>query len=744
MDLAKEQQQNILRQVAERRAAAASSASKSEVKLERKKPIDVEAKPLPIKEGDSKGDINQPATATTDGIIPPVRKGRFDIDRTDASRKPNSESLPRGVKPKSKPKLNPCRIEGHDHPWSDCPQNPKSDKFVRDNPCRIDGHDHDWNDCPDNPKSDNYVKPTYMKGKSTRGPKSIGNKKDLQDNTSEGAPKEKGNPCRMKGHDHDWNDCTDNPRSANYVKKKGKSSRGPKSLGNKKESPAVSESEEKGPSDQKEEEVEGCKADDTKQEVIAESMKELPEPTEQKVTPAKPKPFVPAPPPVVPAWTKANPLTIGSPSTAATLERSNPEKSGISTSASVSGAGTALAPPSYVQTSLESGQQRQSLETKLEHATSQMTSLLVSPRSDLSFAAATPQDIASKQRALFDGNTALFGKAESSAVYDSWNTPQIGMTNASVGLWRQTPFAPTTAMSPLAGQFGSTWSASAVPIVQQQRMESAKTESKEDVVAPALPMKSVQVDGHGKSSENCGGETSYGEVRSDGQSTVNKKYEYPATNRSSRYQSQRKSFHGAAGRGISNGKEREESTEEPSLDNHVEEEAKAANKALSSRRRQPAKGNLNGRVVDGSTDNVDNAGADEPKPATKRRLPTRHQRSSLSGKGKSKGKVDSRGNDDAAVVSDVVGNPNGTAGNVMPNTDLTSPSPGQGQNEQVASQSTATNNPDATKASTNRSKRPPKKFGSGRGKNYIGTRPPRKLDDNGISSTAPKEEESGK
>jgi len=710
VELAKEQQLNILRQVAERRAAATKSSNKSEVK-EKKRRIELEKKPSSVENGEVKDDIKRTESTTTEDQIP-VRKGRFDMDRTDTKSNPKSESLKKGVKAKSKPKLNPCRIEGHDHQWSDCPQNPKSDKFVRDNPCRIEGHDHDWNDCPDNPKSDNF-KPTYKKGKS-RGPN--GDAKDAPA-VSDGASEKKGNPCRNEGHDHDWNDCPNNPKSINYVKptyKKGKG-RDPKSVGNTTDTPAASDgasrkkgnpcrneghdhdwkdcpnnpksvnyvkpthkkgksrgpsaSEENGLSDLKDE---VCKAGDNKQEVVGEPMKELAEPTDQKETPAKPKPFVPAPPPAVPAWTKANPLTIASQLPATKVELSNPEKPGVSTTVISS---NALTPLDSVQ--------RQLLETKLEHASVQMSSQLASPRTDSSFAVTTPQDVAAKQRALFDGNTALFGKAETLSVYDSWNTPQNRMANASVGLWRPTPFAPTAAMSPLAGQFGSTWSASAVPLMQPQRMESMPMESKEKV-APALPTENDMVDDNGNASEKNGSETSDGQVRRNGKSGMSKKYDNTRTNRSSRYQSQRKSFQGSS----SKGEDGEGVTEEAAADN-VEADAKPATKPL--RRRQPYsasahKGKSKGRTVDGGTD-ADFAVADEPKPVAKRF--SSHRRSSLSGKGRSKGKVENHG-DDAAVGED------------------------------------------ATQGSSPRAKRPPKKFGGGgRGRYNNGTRPPRKQADNG-------------
>lgn len=240
-------------------------------------------------------------------------------------------------------------------------------------------------------------------------------------------------------------------------------------------------------------------------------------------------------------------------------------------------------------------------------------------------------------------------------------------------------------------------------------------ESKEKV-APTLRTENVVVDDNDKATENNNSETSDGQLRRNGKSGMSKKYDNTRTNRSSRYQSQRKSFQGSSSKG-----EDGEVTEEAAA-NNVEADAKPATKPLPSRRQPNSalahKGKSKGRAVDRGID-ADIAGADEPKPAAK--LFSSHRRSSLSGKGKSKGKVENHGDD--AAVGDVGAKPN-------PATDTTSSSPGQGQNEQETSH-TIPNNQDATQASAPRAKRPPKKFGGGRGRYNNGTRPPRKQADNG-------------
>jgi len=199
-DMEMEQQQNVLRQVAERRAASASSVG-SESKLvtgndsewERGRHLSIDENEIEGKDSLDKFTLK---TSQQDiGGIGSCRvEGLFIDERSDCQSNLNSNSSvahsKRGtMKPKSerRDRPNPCRIEGHNHDWKDCPHNPKSESFIRNNPCRIEGHEHDWNDCLDNPKSDNYVR-SNRKGKAVNKSlprRTIGNRKygDIADDS---------------------------------------------------------------------------------------------------------------------------------------------------------------------------------------------------------------------------------------------------------------------------------------------------------------------------------------------------------------------------------------------------------------------------------------------------------------------------------------------------------------------------------------------------------------------------------
>jgi hypothetical protein len=159
-DRAIEQQQSILRQVAERRAARVSR-TESEISADDEEP---------------------PAKWERGQKVSPERSG----DETQILGK----------------KSNPCRKNGHDHDWADCPDNRSSDAYVekktekkeRANPCRKPGHDHDWNHCPDNRKSEEYA--AKMEEKKE--------KKAEKEKRKEEKQEEKPRPCRIEGHDHDW------------------------------------------------------------------------------------------------------------------------------------------------------------------------------------------------------------------------------------------------------------------------------------------------------------------------------------------------------------------------------------------------------------------------------------------------------------------------------------------------------------------------------------------------------------
>eukprot|EP00984_Skeletonema_dohrnii_P032036 scaffold25423_cov100-Skeletonema_dohrnii-CCMP3373.AAC.2 len=175
-DQAIEQQQSILRQVAERRAARVSR-TESEISADESK--------------------SEPAETWERGQkVTSERSG----DETQILGK----------------KTNPCRKKGHDHDWADCPDNRSSDAYVdkaakktadktdkaeRGNPCRKPGHDHDWKHCPDNRLSEEYA--AKMEEKKERKIEKEKRKEEKQQQ-QQTQPVEKPRPCRIEGHDHDW------------------------------------------------------------------------------------------------------------------------------------------------------------------------------------------------------------------------------------------------------------------------------------------------------------------------------------------------------------------------------------------------------------------------------------------------------------------------------------------------------------------------------------------------------------
>jgi len=163
-DQAIEQQQSILRQVAERRAARVSR-TESEISADESN--------------------NEPAAKWERGQkLSSARSG----DETQILEK----------------RTNPCRKKGHDHDWADCPDNRSSDAYVektekveRENPCRKPGHDHDWKHCPDNRQSEEYA--AKMEEKKEKKMEKEKRKEEKQQQQVE-----KPRPCRIEGHDHDW------------------------------------------------------------------------------------------------------------------------------------------------------------------------------------------------------------------------------------------------------------------------------------------------------------------------------------------------------------------------------------------------------------------------------------------------------------------------------------------------------------------------------------------------------------
>ena len=149
-----------------------------------------------------------------------VSRTESEISATE-SRSESEEQWERGQKVETKrndnatqilaKKPNPCRKKGHDHDWADCPDNPNSEAYVNKttknaskksekaggNPCRKPGHDHDWSRCPDNLESEEYAAKMEK-----RNQKKLEKEKRKIEKQQQKA--EKPRPCRIEGHDHDW------------------------------------------------------------------------------------------------------------------------------------------------------------------------------------------------------------------------------------------------------------------------------------------------------------------------------------------------------------------------------------------------------------------------------------------------------------------------------------------------------------------------------------------------------------
>ena len=168
------EQQSILRQVAERRAARVSR-TESEISADESN--------------------SEPATKWERGQK--LSSGRSSGDETQIL---------------GKTRTNPCRKKGHDHQWADCPDNRSSDAYVektaekpdkaeRGNPCKKPGHDHDWKHCPDNRHSEEYAAKMEEKKERKMEKEKRREEKQQQQQTQQ---VEKPRPCRIEGHDHDW------------------------------------------------------------------------------------------------------------------------------------------------------------------------------------------------------------------------------------------------------------------------------------------------------------------------------------------------------------------------------------------------------------------------------------------------------------------------------------------------------------------------------------------------------------
>lgn len=450
-DRAMEQQQNVLRQVAERRVAAAFS-TKDETQLKKDCPKKWErGRKLSTDEENGEGAECR--------VKRPGHKEGQDVDGQEFIDN-GKEKIYCKLEERNTLSQNRCRKEGHDHNWAECPKNPTSEAFTQKisvmkakmkiegpNPCRIEGHAHDWNICPNNPKSESFIR---------------------------------NNPCRIEGHKHDWNDCLDNPKSENYSRPNRKGRRGFKSLSsctprNRKHGHVSSGAEvdlsyvSKGSLNSESickpdaKEVDGWtqKEDPRTNDInaTAELTEGLSKPANENVELVQAKLFVPAPPPAVSAWMSGPPTTIRQGfSPHGTLHPSSPQN--------CSPAGTT----SILETCNLVESKNQSL---LKPAQSQL------PESKSEQARSAPLEISQTQEnpqgALFSGNNALFGNSQSTSVYDSWNPPPVVMPSCSVDPWKPNPFAPTTVVtSPLGKRFGSIWSDGAVSLVTSHPNSDAR------------------------------------------------------------------------------------------------------------------------------------------------------------------------------------------------------------------------------------------------------------------------------
>lgn len=305
----------------------------------------------------------------------------------------------------------------------ECPKNPKSENFVRDNPCQIEGHDHDWVDCPDNPKSENYRPP---KRKSKKAPKRT-SKKDVQEN-----------------EDADAEEMIDDTK------------------------------EETKPRSKKHEDVARKRREESRSlakesdEVQAKDGPIEPEPTEV-VEEDKPKEFVPAPPPKVPAWSSGPPASIKKTSLASSEPADNAEPAPV-----VPRVEDAPTPPSPAPAVAQHDHKVPEQPAQVAHhdRSAFTPAQNVPPSASSSEHAAQngsmptqntqSQPILPPPNALFPGNSALFGESQESAVYGSWNPPPMVLPSTYVDPWKPNPFAPTSSTTPSIGaSLGGIWSGSA-------------------------------------------------------------------------------------------------------------------------------------------------------------------------------------------------------------------------------------------------------------------------------------------
>jgi len=479
-DQAIEQQQSILRQVAERRAARVSR-TESEISAD-------ESKNEPAEKWERGQKITSECSGDETQILGkkknPCKKKGHDHDWADC---PDNRSSDAYVdKTENEERGNPCRKPGHDHDWKHCPDNRQSEEYAakmeekkerkiekekrreekkqqqqlqqvdKPRPCRIEGHDHDWRDCPKNPKSENFIRD---------------------------------NPCHIEGHEHDWVDCPDNPKSENYRPPKRKGKKAPKRTSVKDvQENDDSDTEEKDEDDTKEktkprskkhEDIARKRREESRnlakenEEVQVNDVPVEPEPAEEE----KSKEFVPAPPPKVPAWSSGPPTSIKKTSLPSSEPADDAEPASVNTVVEEAPILPSPAPVVAEHQVPEQHVQNIPQPSQVEHDRSAFRpAQFVPPTTSSSNHTAqsdsmnnqNPQSTMQSQpilpppNALFPGNSALFGESQGSAVYGSWNPPPMVLPSTYVDPWKPNPFAPTTSTAPSIGaSLGGIWSGSA-------------------------------------------------------------------------------------------------------------------------------------------------------------------------------------------------------------------------------------------------------------------------------------------
>ncbi|KAL3801484.1 hypothetical protein HJC23_000922 [Cyclotella cryptica] len=554
-ETAAEQQQNILRQVAERRAAAASTrklwtdpdkpSKATEEKSHQKKITD---KKQSSEKGTEKS-AEKKSTERAERKERPEKKEQserrerpnpcriegHDHDWKDCPRNTRSENYRESAKEEDREralaeKPNPCKIEGHDHDWRDCPNNPKSENFERNNPCRIEGHDHDWNDCPNNPKSDNFGK--FPKGERRRGGRGASDKKERK-----GKNKSDKESSEKKEEDKDIDDAHDSESESSKKKPsdRKKRTREPRkevaTSSERREKKAKGKATEDGKSKPSEGEVrtnakkenEKVKqsqppsentlptSDNTTEQVEVKKASTTPE----DVKSPAPKPFVPAPPPAVSAWKSGPPAAVKQ---AAVVSRALPATQTPTT--------PRASPPLAAAGAATPATSKPASHTKLQPSSEPApTTPAPAPVPSQEPKQPTPTTAfesnilpAPGATALFPGNSALFGDSQgSTAVYGSWNPPPIVLPSTYVDPWKPNPFAPTSsvATSTLGAQFGSIWSNGAVTTaanaksedvggitVHRPLYEANSTVPQEDAAVPDFPFGNLSINDK-KSSEKA-------------------------------------------------------------------------------------------------------------------------------------------------------------------------------------------------------------------------------------------------